>query len=126
MLGIGGQEKMETEYIEKQLVLSKSRQDYIGGRYGYDDFVLVSDIESIPPAAVRPAVQGRWEWKHRHRGGFRRVTGEDDFGVRHTITVDEQFEIDDPYCPYCGKPNESVYLNFCPHCGADMRGGDAE
>lgn len=44
------------EYIEKQLVLSKSQQDYLEGRYDYDDFVLVSDIESIPPADVRPVV----------------------------------------------------------------------
>ena len=77
-------------------------------------------IEAIPAADVRPVVRGRWEWRHRHRGGFRRVTGEDDFGIRHTITVDERYAIDDPYCPFCGKLNESVFLNFCPNCGADM------
>lgn len=93
-----------------------------------DDSIIqrfaLKDVEVIP-ADVRPVVRGRWEWKHRHRGGFRRVIGEDDFGVRHTITVDQRYEIDDPYCPFCKKLNESVFLNFCPNCGADMRGGDA-
>ena len=83
-------------------------------------------ISQLPPADVRPVVRGKWEWRRRHRGGFRRVTGEDDFGVSHTITVDQRYVIDDPYCPFCGKLNESVFLNFCPNCGADMRGGDAE
>lgn len=78
-------------------------------------------VEELSAADVRPVVRGRWEWRHRHRGGFRRVTGEDDFGVSHTITVDERYEIDDPYCPSCGKLNESIFLNYCPNCGADMR-----
>lgn len=78
-------------------------------------------VEELSAADVRPVVRGRWEWRHRHRGGFRRVTGEDDFGIRHTITVDERYEIADPYCPFCGKLNESIFLNYCPNCGADMR-----
>lgn len=83
------------------------------------DFVL-DLLDSKSPADVRPVVRGKWEWRRRHRGGFRRVTGEDDFGVSHTITVDQRYVIDDPYCPFCGKLNESVFLNFCPNCGADM------
>lgn len=79
-----------------------------------------ASLKDIPPADVRPVVHGKWEWRRRHRGGFRRVTGEDDFGVSHTITVDQRYVIDDPYCPFCGKLNESVFLNFCPNCGADM------
>lgn len=92
---------------------------------GAEGHSLKVAIERVEPEEVaedlRPVVRGRWEWKHRHRGGFRRVTGEDDFGVRHTITVDQRYEIDDPYCPFCKKLNESVFLNFCPNCGADMR-----
>ena len=78
-------------------------------------------VEELSAADVRPVVRGKWVWRHRHRGGFRRVTGEDDFGVRHTITVDQRYQIDDPYCPFCGKLNESIFLNYCPNCGADMR-----
>ena len=65
--------------------------------------------------------KGEWDMKHRHHGGFRRYTGRDDFGEEHTITVDERSECDEPYCPKCGKWNESVWRNFCPNCGADMR-----
>lgn len=25
-------------------------------------------------------------------------------------------------CPYCHASNSSVFKNFCPNCGADMRG----
>lgn len=68
--------------------------------------------------------KGEWDWKLRHRGGFRRYTGVDDFGVEHTITVDERFECYDPYCHACGKLNESIYLNFCPNCGKEMLQSD--
>lgn len=68
----------------------------------------------------------KWVWKHRYRGGFRRVTGTDDDGNIITITVDQRFEVDDPYCPECGKLNESSSLNFCPNCGADMREANDE
>jgi hypothetical protein len=77
------------------------------------------EAPTISPDSLRP--KGRWEIKHRHRGGFRQYTGHDEFGNLHTITVDERFESDDPYCPFCGKFNESEHRNFCPHCGADMR-----
>ena len=113
------------EYIEKQAVLDEIDEEI--QEFPECEYALSFSkrwIKKLPPADVRPVVRGRWEWKHRHRGGFRRVTGEDDFGVRHTITVDQRYEIDDPYCPFCKKLNESVFLNFCPNCGADMREAD--
>ena len=76
---------------------------------------------TIDPESLRP--KGRWDWKHRHKGGFHKYTGKDAFGETHTIEVDERFEVDEPYCPKCGKWNESVFLNYCPNCGADMREG---
>ena len=80
----------------------------------------IARFPTIDPDSLRP--KGRWEIKHRHRGGFRQYTGHDEFGNLHTITVDERFESDDPYCQFCGKFNESEHRNFCPNCGADMRG----
>ena len=116
------------EYIEKQAALKEvcdacgivhdREKEYC--EYKFAGCKEYYNVFALPPADVRPVVRGKWEWRRRHRGGFRRVTGEDDFGVSHTITVDQRYVIDDPYCPFCGKLNESVFLNFCPNCGADM------
>ena len=43
-------------------------KDPLYGGCRVDDFIM-----ALPPADVRPVVRGRWEWRHRHRGGFRRV-----------------------------------------------------
>lgn len=69
-----------------------------------------------------PVVHGRWIYKHRHRGGIRIYEGKDEMGETRRISVDERYEIDDPYCSECGKLNESVWLNYCPNCGAKMDG----
>lgn len=79
------------------------------------------------PAALRgptremvERMRGEWIMKRRHHGGFRRVTGVDDMGERHTITIDERCEYDDRYCPKCGKQSPDNFLNFCGYCGAPM------
>ena len=81
---------------------------------------MVQKAPTIDPESLRPV--GQWDWKHRHKGGFHKYTGVDEYGETHTITVDERFECDEPYCPNCGKWNESIYLNYCPNCGAKMEG----
>ena len=65
-------------------------------------------------------IRGEWVAKHRHWGGFRRVTGVDDMGERRTITIDERCEYDDRYCSKCGKRSLYNFLNFCGYCGAPM------
>ena len=77
----------------------------------------------MPAADVAPVVHGRWIYKHRHRGGFRTYEARDELGEKHSVSVDERYEIDEPYCSECGKWNESVWLNYCPNCGAKMDGG---
>ena len=91
-------------------------------KYSRDECGLALSALHLIANGVVVREKGEWDIKHRHHGGFRRYTGRDDFGEEHTITVDERCECDEPYCPKCGKWNESVWRNFCPNCGADMRG----
>ena len=72
---------------------------------------------------IAPVAHGKWNYVHRHHGGFRTYVGVDCSGETHTITVDERVEIDEPYCSVCGKWNESAWLSYCPNCGAKMEGG---
>lgn len=86
------------------------------------------ELERLKIAALTPPTQeqiervwgARWVEKHRHVGGFRRYTGIDDEGERHTITVDQRVEYDDRYCSECGKQSADNFLNFCPYCGRAM------
>lgn len=39
---------------------------------------------------------------------------------KHIIEEDNDVE-----CPFCGFQEDGIYYNYCPQCGADMR-GDAE
>ena len=85
------------------------------------------EMAEIALSALRPVsreqverMRGEWVAKHRHRGGFRRVTGVDDMGEQRTITIDERCEYDDRYCSKCGKQSPDNFLNFCGYCGAPM------
>lgn len=65
----------------------------------------VRKVKHIPPADVRPVVRGHWE------------------GV--------QPEVWDTMYATCSCCRKRMYLskdslNYCPNCGADMMGGDAE
>lgn len=106
------------EYIEREAVLEKAEYD---GNYRL--VVPADTVKSLPAADVAPVVHGRWIYKHRHRGGFRTYEVCDELGEKHSVRVDERYETDDPYCPECGKWNESVWLNYCPNCGVKMDGG---
>ena len=62
---------------------------------------IVDMIESRPTADVREVVHGEW------------VSSRPDapmFGFH--------------YCSICGRRRTSPQDNFCPNCGADMRGGN--
>lgn len=88
---------------------------------------IAAEIEQIidcaPAADVAPVRHGEWIWKHRHRGGINTYEGYDEMGEKHRITIDERYEVDDPYCSVCGKLNDGSCLNFCSNCGAKMDGG---
>lgn len=103
---------------------------YEGIRYTVACFTgSKKDCDAVDMAffALRPVsreqverIRGEWVAKHRHRGGFRRVTGVDDMGEQRTITIDERCEYDDRYCSKCGKQSPDNFLNFCGYCGTPM------
>ena len=82
--------------------------------------MALSALRPVSREQVEKAWRGEWVKKHKHRGGFRRVTGVDDLGEEHTITIDERCEYDDLYCGVCGKQSADNFLDFCPACGAAM------
>ena len=90
-------------------------------------FDLTDETVDTLLSAIRPVsreqverIRGEWVTKHRHRGGFRRVTGVDDMGEQRIVTIDERCEYDDRYCSKCGKQSPDNFLNFCGYCGAPM------
>lgn len=93
----------------------------------YPEMTKYLQALQISLSALRPItreqverIRGEWVAKHRHRGGFRRVTGVDDMGEQRTITIDERCEYDDRYCSKCGKQSPDNFLNFCGYCGTPM------
>lgn len=99
----------------------------ISEHIGKQDTERIAKAMCIIGNALRPIsrekverIRGEWVAKHRHWGGFRRVTGVDDMGERRTITIDERCEYDDRYCSKCGKRSLYNFLNFCGYCGAPM------
>ena len=96
-------------------------------RKSYPNVPQFMEALGMALSALRPVsreqverMRGEWVAKHRHRGGFRRVTGVDDMGEQRTITIDERCEYDDRYCSKCGKQSPDNFLNFCGYCGAPM------
>lgn len=85
-----------------------------------------SVIRTMPAADVVEVQHGHWIMKHRHRGGFRTVTGVDEFGVQHTITIDERYETDDPYCSECGALAGDMKQDHCCVCKAVMGEKESE
>lgn len=108
------------EYIDKQAAIeavnSVPAADWVSKRYA-------GALKRIPPANVRPVVRGQWK-----------------FAINPMLH-------DGPgpscWCSECKKPpidkknvwyhldgtfaregEEFVLSDFCPNCGADMRGGD--
>ena len=65
--------------------------------HGKQLVMAVDDLKCLPPADVRPVVRGEW-------------IGDGDCII----------------CSNCKTAYTFMGSNFCPNCGADMRGGDAE
>ena len=82
-----------------------------------DFYMFQTLIDAQPTADVRENVKGEWQEKD--------VIHE----VEASTAIDEW---QSARCSVCGKYHTTPYLyyfddfNYCPNCGADMRGGDTE
>lgn len=93
------------EYIDTSI----NPADYIevweaeDAEHGKQLVMAVDDLKCLPPADVRPVRRGEWKSEN----------------------TDALTLLDVRTCSVCGL--KKVFItNFCPSCGADMRGGDAD
>ena len=92
-------------------------------RYAAKDDDAADAIEALQEQLPK---QGEWVWKHRHHGGLKTAKGKCECGRDVYAQIDERYETDDPYCPFCGVINDSIHLNYCPNCGAKMEVQDGQ
>lgn len=94
----------EKKYIELDVVIEAFDDPAVERNYGdVDPDSVIRVIETIPAADVRPVVRGKWVRKVEIDGVLKR----------------EYF-----VCSECGQTRMLNFHNFCPNCGADMRGNN--
>lgn len=100
-----GRKKM-AEYIEREKVLALQTDLHFDNieqlKHWKCRHIDPTEVQLLPAADVRPVVRGKWEQT------------KDEFGFYNK-------------CSACGKEyycGPIAPFNFCPNCGADMRGGD--
>ena len=93
-----------SEYIRRSDALALAREYYSQGLK--EKAVPVTAIRNIPSADVQPVVHGEWV-----DGG---VDGVGACGIEYRYNK----------CSVCGyEYSFPMKYNFCPNCGANMRGG---
>ena len=94
------------EYIEIEAVVDLIQQ-YANGNVKVEEVFLLTDllgdITNISAADVQPVKRGHWEL----------MGGQEKWLQGYT-------------CSECGGVAVTYECNFCPNCGADMRGEDNE
>ena len=92
------------EYIERETAIAWF-MPYAHAGESIDADVVISDIKDMKAADVAPVRHGHWiEHKHFH----------------HAHYIDSTYE-----CSEC-KVEEPLTSDYCPNCGADMRGRNDE
>lgn len=88
------------DYISREAAIALTDQHCFESCY--DAEWMEEALKDIPAADVRPVVRGEWK---------KAFADHEAFGVR-------------PFYRYCSKCNEVTVhqYNFCPNCGADMKG----
>lgn len=109
---------MNDEYISRQEVMEAVKHAWGKGLDPTQYIRLIpaakmrKEIKGVPILGYRPQRTERYEAYGINENGetlFRKI-----------IWTDEKVWAE--YCPFCGKRLCSRFVNFCPNCGADMRG----
>lgn len=103
------------EYIERQAAIREFETNGSGFVYGRRTCAaIISRLKLVPAADVRPVVRGKWKL-----GGYGQISDATE------KWYDKYLVGGFLYCSVC-KGRSSGKTNFCPHCGADMRGGEQD
>ncbi len=83
-------------YIDADLIVEQLKKAIINSPTAFINNVLIGLLEEATTENVRPVIPGEWK-----------------------INCDGYY----PYCSNCGcEPKNGVMSNFCPDCGANMKG----
>lgn len=95
-----------SRYIDAENILYSSVMiEEDNGNYRKMWIATKEDIDAIPAADVRENVRGEWVHKEIQSDNF----------------IDGVIRLPNCYCSVCGV-EVLQECNFCPNCGADMRG----
>lgn len=110
---------MPNEYINKVSACNEIKR-FAG--YLDDDMIyrLQIALSRIPAADVEPVRHGYWVYKMRERTKYEKVTGFDELGFIHTVTVQTHVKGPVPYCGLCDALAADSFMDHCPRCGAKM------
>lgn len=112
-----------SKYVDADVLLEqmKLRRFFVGRA---SDPICI--IEDAPAADAEPVRHGHWVYKMRERNKCENVTGFDELGFVHTITVNTHVKGPVPYCGLCNALAADSFLDYCPRCGAKMDGEDGD
>ena len=89
------------EYICKQDLINNINEGLITSYFGHDAIEVMAEIEYMPAADVTETVYGEWVYDRTY------------------------YEADECYCSICNQfmtTARGVRMNYCPNCGANMKG----
>jgi hypothetical protein len=119
MHGTGGQKMANDKLISASALANVIRDDaYIHGRAYARVKQHIDDA-----AAVVEVAHGHKVVRERHRGVARYIPCPCCFSA---IPANKPYIEKVEYCSLCGKKLDDTFQNYCPNCGADMRGTEDE
>ena len=109
------------EYIEREAAQTSCRKYSFAE--SYDSFAVDCILKSIPAADVATVRHGRWLDRPKNQG-----LKDEEIG---TVGMVDGEPWSSCYCSECGEwlvasDEYAVKGNYCPNCGADMRGSNDE